>query len=579
VDHHNLITLWTAGLSAALVLGFLAHRLRLSPIVGYLLAGIVVGPLGVRADRLLAEQLAELGVMFLMFDVGLRFHIKELWAVKRIAIPGAVVQITVATLLGTAIGLVLGWTLGGSVIFGSALSVASTVVLIRVLTDNDDLHKPAGHVAVGWLVVEDLATILALVLLPALFGSRASETGIAAVLGWTALKVGMCVAVIAFVGSQVLPRLLRAVAATRMSELFALAIQVMCLGVAVASAHAFDVSMPLGAFLTGLVIGRTPFGPQASSDTLPMKNVFSILFFVSVGMLLDPAALLDRPGLLAATLAVVLIAKPLAAAVIVRIMGYPFHVLAPVSVALAQIGEFSFILVTMGRELGLLDADVANVVVAVAGISIMLNPLLYRGKEAAERWAMLRPRLWRLVNPTDPAAGEERVRQDEARFRKRIVIVGYGPVGETAVDMAQEIEDVEPVVIDMNPDTVRSLQEEETGVVAQYGDATQRYILQNAGIGDGEHTGPKASVLIISVLAMKNEGRMEIIRLARQLDPALPVVVCVAHHREAQEIEGLAIEGVTVLCGERKIEAAIADHLQASFDFTEEERAAVLGGD
>src|SRR4051794_357920 len=365
----DLILTLTGSLAAALALGYVTQRLGLSPIVGYLLAGVVVGPStpGFVADRHLAEQLAEVGVILLMFGVGLQFHFKELLAVRRIAVPGAVVQSLAATALGAVTGWAFGWGWAAGLVYGMAVSVASTVVLVRVLADHNDLHTPTGHIAVGWLVVEDLFTVVVLVLLPAVFGTEGARPGgLPLALLLTALKIGVLVAVTFLVGGRLIPWLLGRVDQTRTRELFTLTVLVVALGLAVGSALLFGVSMALGAFLAGMVVGRSEFSLRAAADALPMRDAFAVLFFVSVGMLLDPGALVATPVLFAATLAVVLVGKPLVALVLVRLMRYPFRVALSVAIALAQIGEFSFILASMGRDLGILTSEATNTIVAAS---------------------------------------------------------------------------------------------------------------------------------------------------------------------------------------------------------------------
>jgi CPA2 family monovalent cation:H+ antiporter-2 len=321
-----------------------------------------------------------------MFGVGLQFHVEELLAVRRVAIPGAIAQSGVATLLGALLVRAVGWEWSGALIFGMALAVASTVVLIRILSDNNDLHTPAGHIAVGWLVVEDLFTVIALVLLPALFGPATTGSPLWAALGLTVLKVAALVAFTALVGTRVIPRILDYVAHTRSRELFTLTVLVIALGIAVGSSLIFSVSMALGAFLAGMVVGRSDYSLRAASEALPMRDAFAVLFFVSVGMLLDPRALLASPALVLGSLAIVLIGKPLVAVLAVWIMGYPFRAAVTCGIALAQIGEFSFILASMGRELGVLPAEATNVLVATAIASIVVNPMAYRTIGPIERW-------------------------------------------------------------------------------------------------------------------------------------------------------------------------------------------------
>ncbi len=432
-----MILTLTGGLGAALVLGYITHRLGLSPIVGYLLAGLLVGPHtpGFVADSGLAEQLAEIGVILLMFGVGLQFHVEELLAVRRVAVPGAVVQSAVATALGALLAHALGWSWSAGLVFGMALAVASTVVLIRVLADNNDLHTEAGHIAVGWLVVEDLFTVIALVLLPAVFGSREHDTPLWMALGLTAFKVAALVAFTAVVGTRVIPRVLDHVARTRSRELFTLTVLVLALGIAVGSARVFSVSMALGAFLAGMVVGRSEYSLRAASEALPMRDAFAVLFFVSVGMLLAPAALLQSPGLVLGALAIVLVGKPLVALVLVWAFGYPFRASVTVAVALAQIGEFSFILATMGHELGILTTDATNAIVAASIVSIVLNPVAYRMIRPLERWLVARPALWAFLNrePSVPSELQTSRKPRLADPDHRAVVIGYGPTGRTVV--------------------------------------------------------------------------------------------------------------------------------------------------
>src|SRR5688572_2925344 len=354
----GLIFTLAGGLGAALAGGYLTHRIGLSPIVGYLAAGLLVGPYtpGFVADAAMATQLAEVGVILLMFGVGLQFHIEELLAVRRIAIPGAIVQSTAAMALGAADVHALGWSWAGAIVFGLCLSVASTVVLIRVLTDARALHTQAGHIAVGWLVVEDLFTVVVLVLMPVLV-TNAGPARIAIDLGLTLLKVAGLVLFAAVVGRRLIPVVLDRVAATGSRELFTLTVLVVALGIAVGAAAVFGVSMALGAFLAGMVVGRSDYSLRAATEALPMRDAFAVLFFVSVGMLLDPAALLRSPGATLAALAIVVLAKPAAAFVMLALARYPPRASLTVGLALGQIGEFSFILITLARDLKVVPPD------------------------------------------------------------------------------------------------------------------------------------------------------------------------------------------------------------------------------
>jgi len=399
MEHHLLLTL-AGGLAAALVLGYITLRLGLSPIVGYLLAGILIGPHtpGFVGDETLAAEMAEIGVILLMFGVGLQFHIHELMAVRRVALPGALFQIAAATALGAVAGHAFGWSWTGGIFFGIAISIASTVVLIRVLADQGALQRPEGRIAIGWLVVEDLFTVLALVLLPSILSGEGHL--------WRALAVAvgklvLLAAVLFIGGKRVIPWVLHKVEAAG-QELFMLAVLVLALTIAIGAAKFFGASMALGAFLAGMVIGQSPFATRAASEVLPFRDAFAVLFFVSVGMLLDPAALPKEWPLVAVTMAIILIGKPLAALVVTRVLGQPFAVGASIAASLAQIGEFSFILAVLGRTLNVLPPEGMNILVAASILSITLNPLLYRWAGPLAAWVARKPGLDRWLNP--PAA-------------------------------------------------------------------------------------------------------------------------------------------------------------------------------
>jgi CPA2 family monovalent cation:H+ antiporter-2 len=565
MHHLDLILTLTGGLAAALVFGYLTQRLGLSPIVGYLLGGIAVGPYtpGFVANRALAEQLAEVGVILLMFGVGLQFHFKELLAVRRVALPGAIVQSTLATVLGAVLARAFGWSWSAGIVFGLALSVASTVVLMRVLTDNNDLHTPTGHIAVGWLVVEDLFTVLVLVLLPALVGSpQASWSHVPLALGLGMLKVTILVACIFFIGGRLIPWLLERVAATHSRELFTLTVLVLALGIAVGSATLFGVSMALGAFLAGMVVGRSDFSLRAASEALPMRDAFAVLFFVAVGMLLHPRHLLEAPGLVATTLGVIVLGKPLAALGIVLLLRYPLRVALAVAVALAQIGEFSFILAILGKELGLLTDTAVHTVVATAIISITLNPLLYRLIDPVVAWVMHRPRLgnWlttRTHTLFPPEAALMPDRTSTASPSHRAVVVGYGPVGQTVTRLLQE-NNIEPTIIELNRDTVRCLRE--AGVSAVYGDASHRGILQGAGVGS-------AGSLILSAAGL--HASAEVIRLARGLNPAIRILARAAYVRESPALHQAGAE--YVFSGEGEVALAMTEAILRALGATPEQ--------
>jgi CPA2 family monovalent cation:H+ antiporter-2 len=561
MHEYTLILTLTGGLGAALVLGYLTQRFGLSPIVGYLLAGTLVGPHtpGFVADAALAEELAEIGVILLMFGVGLQFHIEELLAVRRVAIPGAVAQSAVATVLGVLLARLFGWDWSAGLIFGMTLAVASTVVLIRVLADNNDLHSQAGHIAVGWLVVEDLFTVIALVLLPALFGTAGSGAPLWAALGLTGLKVTALVAFAAVVGTRVIPRVLDYVAETRSRELFTLTVLVIALGIAVGSSLVFSVSMALGAFLAGLIVGRSDYSLRAASEALPMRDAFAVLFFVSVGMLLDPRALTRSAGLVAGALAIVLVGKPLVAMLLVWAMKYPFRTALTVGVSLAQIGEFSFILATMGREMGILTTAATDALVATAIASIVLNPVAYRSIRPLERWLSKQPRVWALLNrasviPSDLKASHAEHVTDPAH---RAVIVGFGPTGRTVVRLLRD-NGIAPTVIELNMDAVRALRD--SGVDAIYGDATRTETLEAAGVA-------RAGSLILGSAGMAHSA--DVIRMARALNPRVRVLARASYLRDVAALKEAGAN--SVYSGEGEVAVAFIEDLLDSLGATPEQ--------
>jgi CPA2 family monovalent cation:H+ antiporter-2 len=556
----DLVLTLAGGLSAALVCGYVTQRLGMSPLVGYLVAGILVGPHtpGFVADAGLAEQIAEIGVVLLMFGVGLQFHVEELLAVRRVALPGALVQSAVATALGAAVARSFGWDWSSGIVFGVALSVASTVVLIRVLADNRSLHTPAGHIAVGWLVVEDLFTVIVLVLLPAIFGGGAAQ-GLGITMALTLVKIAGLIVFIFAVGTRAIPWLLDRIAKTGSRELFTLTVLALALGIAVGSALVFGVSMALGAFLAGLVVGRSDYSLRAASDALPMRDAFAVLFFVSVGMLLDPRYPLEAPLLVGATLAVVLVGKPLAALLVVLALRYPLKAALTASVALAQIGEFSFILATLAGDLGVMPPAGLNTLVAVAILSIMVNPIAFRAVNPIERWAARRPGLRRLVNP---AAASEKPEphphspRADGSVRHRAIVVGYGPTGRTLTRLLAE-NGIEPTVIELNMDTVRQLRD--SGTRAVYGDASHRETLLAAGVAT-------AGSLVLSTDVANGE---EVIRLARELNRGISVLARTTHLRDLDRLRRAGAQ--SVFSGEGEVALALAENVLRRLGATPEQ--------
>jgi CPA2 family monovalent cation:H+ antiporter-2 len=558
---YDLILTLTAGLGAALFFGYFTQRLGLSPIVGYLLAGTLVGPNtpGLVVDAAIAQQLAEVGVILLMFGVGLQFHINELLAVRGIAVPGALAMGAVATALGAVLGTMFGWSWASGIVFGLTLSVASTVVVVRVLSDHNVLHTTAGHIAVGWLVVEDIFTVLALVLLPTIFGAPEASRSLSLAIAFTALKVVALLAFTAVVGSRVIPWLLDRVAMTKSRELFTLTVLVIALGIAVGSAQLFGVSVALGAFLAGLVVGRSDYSLRAASDALPMRDAFAVLFFVSVGMLLDFGSLLDTPWLFAGTLAVVAIANPLVAFAVMWLTRQSFKTSLLVAVALAQIGEFSFILSTMGRELGLLTPSAANVVVAASIASIVANPVLYATLDPITKWISRHPRLCRMLER--PAVIDVRGATGDARRAERrvhrAVLIGYGPTGRTVSRMLME-NGIQPTVIEFNIETVRELREHGGDVV--YGDATRPETLEEAGIAT-------AGNLVLTSAGMANSA--EVIRAAREANPKIRVLARASYLRDLPTLKRAGAD--TVFTGEGEVALAFVEEMLERLGATPEQ--------
>lgn len=552
-----LLTL-TLSLAAALALGFVTQRLHLSPIVGYLLAGLIVGPYtpGFVADRAMANEFAEIGIILMMFGVGLHFHLKDLLAVRNVAIPGAIVQSATATLLGALAGREFGWTWGTSLVFGVALSVASTVMLIRVLVDNRALQNLTGRIAVGWLVVEDIFTVIVLVLLTPIFSASNNDASIAMIVAATIAKLTVLVAFAFLVGGRVIPRLLTGVASTQSRELFTLAVLILALGIAVGSAVGFGVSMALGAFLAGMIVGQSEFSFRAASEALPMRDAFSVLFFVSVGMLLDPKALMASPLLLLLTLGVVLVGKPLAAFVIVVLMGHGSHVALGVSVALSQIGEFSLIIATVGQQLNILPDTAANTIIAATIISLTLNPIQYKTINWMETTLSKWPGLWRALNRKSGSADNGPMETAEiGAFRA--VVVGYGPIGKTLSRLLRD-GGIEPVIIETNLNTAHRARNQ--GLRTIYGDAAHADILEAAGINS-------AVALILS--ASTTEHTAEIIRIARKINPGLRVIARANYLREADAMRTAGAEAV--FAGEGEVALAMTEHILGFLGATPEQ--------
>jgi CPA2 family monovalent cation:H+ antiporter-2 len=557
----NLIHTIAAALGLALALGFVATRLRLPALVGYLLAGVVLGPFtpGFVADAEMASQLAEIGVMLLMFGVGLHFSLGDLLAVRKIAVPGAVVQMIVATALGMALATWWGWGLGGALVFGLALSVASTVVLLRALETLGILDTHTGRIAVGWLVVEDLAMVLVLVLLPPLagwLGGSGTEVDGATLwqtLGWTLLQVG---GFVALVGRRLFPWVLWQVARTGSRELFTLCVVAAAVGIAFGSAALFGVSFALGAFFAGMVMRESEFSHRAAQESLPLRDAFAVLFFVSVGMLFNPVVLWDRPLQVLAVVAIIMVGKTLAAAALVLAFRYPLNTALTVSASLAQIGEFSFILVALGASLGLLPAEGASLVLAGALFSMALNPLLFHAIAPLQAWLLARSALARRLEQRDDPLAELPMSTDSRYLARQVVLVGYGRVGRRVAG-ALAANDIPFVVAEQNRELVESLRAE--GVAAVFGDATDPVVLIQAHIA-------RAAMLVISTPDTLNVR--QIIDTARTLNPAIETVVRSQSEDEARRL--MQEWGSTVFLPDEVLAQAISRHV---LERTEERRA------
>jgi CPA2 family monovalent cation:H+ antiporter-2 len=553
MEHNTpLISTVVVGLVLAFIFGLIAQRLRVSQLVGYLVAGVLMGPFtpGYVADQNIANELAEIGIILLMFGVGLHFSLKDLLSVKNIAIPGAIVQIAVATLLGIGLGEALGWSFGGGLVFGLALSVASTVVLLRALQERRLVDSERGRIAIGWLIVEDLAMVLTLVLLPAIAGLLKGEgnggdlSSLAMPVLITLGKVAGFVIFMLVVGRRVIPALLHYVAHTGSRELFRLAVFAISLGVAFGAALVFEVSFALGAFFAGMILSESELSQRAANETLPLRDAFAVLFFVSVGMLVDPSILLREPLPLLATVFIILFGKSIAAFGIVRLFGYPTSTALTISASLAQIGEFSFILVSLGVGLGLLPDRGRDLVLAGAIISIMLNPLFFAllDRVLADKDAQ-------TVAANEAAAADRsdravtRVALPESQLKDHVVLVGHGRVG-SVVSKALRLSNTPLLVIEDTPGVVERLQS--LGVEVITGNAAAPDMLQAANV-------TQARGLLVAIPDAFEGG--QIVAKARALSPTLPII---ARAHSEEEIAHLKHHGANVvIMGEQEIAKAM----------------------
>lgn len=542
--HHAtpLITTIVGGLVLAFLLGMIANKLRISPLVGYLLAGVLAGPFtpGFVADTKLAPELAELGVILLMFGVGLHFSLKDLMAVKAIAIPGAVAQIAVATLLGIAFSSLMGWSLMTGIVFGLCLSTASTVVLLRALEDRQLLESQRGQIAIGWLIVEDLVMVLTLVLLPAVAGMlEKGDVGFASLGLDMAITIGKVIAFIAImmlVGRRLVPWILARSAATGSRELFTLSVLALALGIAFGAVELFDVSFALGAFFAGMVLNESELSHRAASDTLPLRDAFAVLFFVSVGMLFDPRILIDEPLAVIGTLAIIVLGKSLAAFILVRMFGHSQRTALTIATSLAQIGEFAFILAGLGMVLDLLSQTGQNLVLAGAILSIMLNPILFA---ILERYL---DKTETLDEQTFEEATEDE-KQVPVDICNHAVLVGFGRVGRLLGEQLLA-QGTNLVVIEMSRNRVDELRER--GINAVLGNAASEDVMALAHLDC-------ARWLLLTIPNGYEAG--EIVSVARERCPDLEIIVR-AHYDD--EVDYISERGANhVVMGEREIAATM----------------------
>jgi monovalent cation:H+ antiporter-2, CPA2 family len=566
-----LIGTVAGGLGLAFVLGYLAARLKLPPLVGYLLAGVAVGPFspGYVADANLAGQLAEIGVILLMFGVGLHFSFPDLLAVKAIALPGAAVQIAVATALGGVLARIWGWSWGAALVFGLSLSVASTVVLLRALEERGLLDSSDGRIAVGWLIVEDLAMVLALVLLPAIAGpltgrstAPAGHASLASSLAVTLGEVAVFVAIMHVVGRRAVPWLLARVARFGSRELFTLGILAIALGIAVGAHALFGVSYALGAFFAGVVISESDLSHRVASDALPLQDAFAVLFFVSVGMLLDPRVLVQHPFQVVLVLLIIMVGKSLAAFAIVLAFRYPIRTALTISASLAQIGEFSFILASLGISLNLLPVEARNLILAGAIVSITLNPFVFNLVDPIGRWLAGRPggflRDWLAAADGHRLEAAPRT----PRLSDHAIIVGYGRVGGTIGDALSRA-GVPFAIVDQDRGTVEAVRM--NGAFAVYGDAAKPGIL--------EHASPGTARLLVVASPNPFEAR-QIIEIARAANPAIDVVV--RTHSAAEQAYLAKLKVGRAYIGERELALSMARYALKSLGRGQEDAEAIV---
>ena len=548
MQHHtSLIAMLVFGFVLAFILGALAHRLRLSPLVGYLVAGILAGPFtpGFVGDAELAPQLAEIGVILLMFGVGLHFSLRDLISVKNIAIPGAVAQITVATLLGWGLAEWMGWSYIEGLVFGFSLATASTVVLLRAMEERRLLDTRRGKIAVGWLIVEDLACVIALVMIPALAGAlgEGSEAGGGGIVMALAITFGKVIAFVVFmlvVGRKAIPWVLERIAGTGSRELFTLAVLSIAMGVAFGSAELFGVSFALGAFFAGMLLNESEFSHQAAQDSLPMRDAFAVLFFVSVGMLFDPNILVQHPWQVLATTLIIVFGKSVAAYAIVRAFGHPNATALTISTSLAQIGEFAFIIAGLGLTLGILPKDGHSLVLAGALISIMLNPILFM---ALDRWQA-------REDARTAANAEPEPDVVPMDIGGHAIVVGFGRVGS---QLAKLLHDRGVPVVVIEDDADRVAQARAQGLPAVYGNAANKRVMQAAAPD-------RANMAVFAIPQALEAG--ETIERLKALNPGITVLA--RAHSDIQVKHLLAHGADAAVLAERELAFSLADMVMAT---------------
>jgi len=516
----GLLFTLTSGLTVALILGYIAQKIKLSPLVGYLLAGIMVSPHspGIVADMSIAQQCAEIGIVLLMFGVGMHFKLKDFVSVKNIAV-GALIQIATCTTITTILIKFLGWSWTSGLILGISISVASTVVLTRVFSDNKLLHTPTGHAAIGWLILEDLFTILVLVLLPAFLGKTASNHNLFLTFIITIAKLAVLVVFALVVGKKIIPFLLEHIAKTGNRELFILSVLVIALGISVCATEFFGASMALGAFLAGMIVGQSDFSARVTSEALPISDVFSVLFFVSVGMLFDISTLKSSWPLIIILLFVVLFVKPIGATFIIKFLKQPVRKAISIGTALGQIGEFSFILASLAVSYGIMSHDAYNAIIFVSIVTITFNTTIYKWIPSIIKFLQKKGYFKTYYTITDEI-------ENETKDLRHVIVIGYGPVGRTISKILLQKE-INVTVIEMNIDTVKKIKAQNIKELrAIYGDASQREILIMSAIQTAE------AIVISTPFA----PAQEITEIAKALNSRIKILVHTTYSESAKDL-------------------------------------------